>query len=177
MTSTQQHTIPRRRPVQEVGPFAGHSPDQERPLGGYAVLMGTFGAAVGGFAAWFRRSGRQLPDRVPAADLALITVATHKAARLVTKDRVSSTVRGAFTEFQGDAGQGEVDEAARGHGLRRAVGELVVCPYCLSVWIAAAFTAGLLVAPRATRWVAATLNAVFGADVLEIVYLKGKQAL
>jgi Protein of unknown function (DUF1360) len=59
--------------------------------------------------------------------------------------------RAPFTRFQDDAGAGEVNEAARGHGLQRAIGELLVCPYCLDLWIAAAFTAGLLVAPRATR--------------------------
>jgi hypothetical protein len=28
--------------VQDLGPFAGHSPQQERPLGGYALLIGAF---------------------------------------------------------------------------------------------------------------------------------------
>ena len=96
--------------VQDVEPFAGHSPAQERPLGGYATLMGVFGLAVGGFAAWLRRSGRELPDRVPPGDLALMTLATHKTARLISKDRVTSTVRAPFTRFEGDAGPGEVSE-------------------------------------------------------------------
>jgi hypothetical protein len=30
--------------VQDVPPFARHSPDQERPLGGYAALMAIFAA-------------------------------------------------------------------------------------------------------------------------------------
>jgi hypothetical protein len=124
--------------VQDVEPFAGHSPGQERPLGGYATLMGLFGVAVGGFATWMHRSGRELPERVAPADLALITLATHKTSRLVAKDRVTSTVRAPFTQFEGDAGPGEVSEKARGRGLRRAVGELLICPYCIGLWIAAA---------------------------------------
>ena len=41
----------------------------------------------------------------------------------------------------------------------------------------AAFAAGLLVAPRFTRWFAAVLVAVFGADVLQIAYRKAEDAL
>jgi uncharacterized protein DUF1360 len=96
---------------------------------------------------------------------------------LISKDRVASAVRAPFTRYQHDDGAGEVSEAARGHGLRRAVGELLVCPYCIGVWISAAFTAGLLVAPRFTRWFAAVLVAVFGADVLQIAYRKAEDAL
>jgi len=163
--------------VQEAGPFAGHSPGKERPLGGYAVLMGAFGAVAGGFGAWLARSGREVPERVGAGDLALVTVATHKASRLVAKDRVTSTLRAPFTRFEGDAGPSEVSEAPRGRGLRRAIGELIVCPYCLGLWISAAFAAGLIVAPRATRWIAAVLAALFGSDVLQIAYAKSEETL
>ena len=168
---------PLTKPMEDLRPLAGHSPERERPLGGYAVLMALFAAAAGGFSAWFRRSGRELPDRMSVGDLALVTVATHKASRLVAKDRVASAVRAPFTRYQHDDGPGEVSEAARGHGLRRAVGELLVCPYCIGVWISAAFAAGLLVAPRFTRWFAAALVAVFGADVLQIAYRKAEDAL
>ena len=162
--------------VQDVFPFEGHSPQRERPLGGYAVLMATFGAASAGFAAWLRASGRELPERPSAGDLALITVATHKASRLLAKDRVTSAIRAPFTEFEGAAGPGEVSENARGRGFRRAVGELIICPYCLGAWIAGAFAAGLIVAPRPTRWVAGVLTVVFGSDVLQIAYKKAEDA-
>jgi hypothetical protein len=162
--------------AQEVEPFDGHSPGQERPLGGYATLMATFATGVGGFIAWMRASGRELPERVDGRDIALMTVATHKAARLVSKDRVASGVRAPFTRFEGDAGPGEVSEAARGRGLRRAVGELITCPHCVGLWIATFFAAGFAVAPRPTRWVATVLSAVFGSDLLQIAYKKAEDA-
>lgn len=165
------------QPAEQQGPLAGHSPQQERPLASYATLSGIFLALGGAFAAWLRRSGRSLPDRVAASDLALVTVGTHKASRLISKDRVTSAVRAPFTRFEGDAGPGEVDEAARGRGFRRALGELLICPYCIGMWIAAAFTAGLIVAPRATRWVATVLTTLFGADVLQIAYKKAEDVL
>jgi hypothetical protein len=61
--------------------------------------------------------------------------------------------------------------------LRRAIGELLVCPYCLGLWIASAFTAGLLVAPRATRWVGFTIAAEAGSDVLQLAYKKAEDSL
>jgi hypothetical protein len=139
--------------------------------------MATFGGAVALFAGWLHRSGRELPDSVAPGDLALITVATHKASRLITKERVTSAVRAPFTEFEGRGGPAEVEEHARGHGLRRAVGELLICPYCLSMWIAVAFAAGLIVAPRATRWVASVFVVQFGSDVLQVAYKQLENSL
>jgi hypothetical protein len=161
--------------LQEI--VAEYAPEEDRPLGGYATLMGLFASAAGGFAAWVHHSGRQLPERVGAADLALITVATHKASRLIAKDRVTSAARAPFTQFEAEGGPAEVEEHARGRGLRRAVGELLICPYCLSMWIATALTAGLTVAPRPTRWVASVLTANFGSDVLQVAYKKLEDAL
>jgi Protein of unknown function (DUF1360) len=157
--------------------YHGYAPGEEKPLASYGVLMSVFSALAGGFAAWFRRSGRDLPDRIDGRDFALLTVASHKAARLVTKDKVTSAVRAPFTQYQGPAGPGEVAEAPRGRGLRRVVGELLVCPYCMGMWTSAAFTAGLLVAPRFTRWVASVLAMFFGADVLQIAYKKAEDTL
>lgn len=151
-------------------PLADYAPGEQRPLGGYAALAGTFATFATGFSIWIRRSGRELPERIAVGDLALITLATHKASRMLAKDRVTSAVRAPFTRFQADGGPGEVEERPRGRGLRRAVGELLICPFCLSVWIGAAFAAGLVVAPRPTRWAASVLAVVFGSDVLQVGY-------
>jgi hypothetical protein len=144
----------------------------ERPLGGYAVLTGAFVTACGGFAAWLARSGRELPERVAASDIALLAVATHKASRMLAKDRVTSAVRAPFTDYEERGGPAEVEERPRGSGLRRAVGELLICPFCLSLWIAAALSAGLIVAPRQTRWLASVLVMVTGSDTLQFAYVK-----
>lgn len=163
-------SAPPRAGLQHLPPFAGHAPDRERPLGAYALLSAGYLGGCSAFALWWRRSGRSLPERPSPSDLLLVSVATHKLARLIAKDRVSSALRAPFTRYQRDAGPGEVDEAARGHGMRRAIGELVICPYCMSVWLASAFTIGLLLAPRATRWAAGTLSAVTVSDLLQIAY-------
>jgi hypothetical protein len=163
--------------VQDLPPFAGHSPRQDRPLGWYAMLISLYAGLGAAFATWFRRSGRALPERMDARDLALVAIAAHKASRLLGKARVTSAVRAPFTRYQQDGGPSEVEEAARGRGLRRVIGELLVCPYCLSMWVATGFTAGLLVAPRTTRWAASMLTVVFASDVLQIAYRKAEDAL
>jgi hypothetical protein len=163
--------------LQEASPFSEDSPGRERPLGGYAVLTGSFVALGGGFAAWLRRSGRELPDELATRDLVLASVATFKASRTIARDRVTSTIRAPFSRFQGDAGPGEVNEAARGRGLRRAVGELLICPYCLGIWIAAGFLGGLVAAPRATRLLESIFAVVGAADVLQIAYSKAESAV
>ncbi len=157
---------------------AGHAaPQQDRPLGGYATLMGTFVGLAAAFGAWFRASGRELPDSMSARDMALLTVASQKASRTIARDRVTSTVRAPFTEFQDDAGPGEVDERARGRGLRRAIGELLVCPYCLGMWVSAALTASLLVFPRFTRWFCSILVTLFGSELLQIGYARAERLM
>lgn len=165
--------------LQDQPPFAGHSPEQERPLGGYATLMAAFAGVCGSFGLWLGATGRarNLPETVTTRDLVLITIATHKSSRLIARDRVAATIRAPFTAFQADAGPSEVDEAARGHGLRRAIGELLICPYCLGMWVATGFIAGLAVSPRTTRWIAAPFVALTGADALQIAYAKAEQVL
>ncbi len=164
-------------PLQDVPAFAGHAPDQERPLGGYAAMMGLFFALCAAFGRWLRASNLSLPDQVETRDLVLISVATHKMSRMLAKDRVGSTIRAPFTTFQGDAGHGEVDEAARGRGLRRAIGELLTCPYCLAMWISAGFLGGIVAFPRPTRLVASAFAVVTGADTLQIAYRKAEEQL
>jgi hypothetical protein len=157
--------------------FAGYAPNENPPLAGYATLMGVFTSLVGGLTWGARREGSHLPERVPAGDLVLLAVATHKASRLIAKDRVTSVLRAPFTRLEGKGGPGEVEEQPRGSGLRLAVGELLVCPYCLGLWVATGLAAGLVLAPRPTRWIASVLSVVFGADVLQVAYKRLEDTL
>lgn len=150
---------------------------EKRPLAGYGVLLASFFGGAAGFATWLRSSKRSVPDHVELGDLLLIGVATHKAARLVTKDRVTAVIRAPVARYQGEGGPGEVEEAAEGTGLRRAVGELIVCPYCIGMWIAAGMTGSLIVAPRFTRWSATALAGLTLSDFLQIAYKKAEQSL
>jgi hypothetical protein len=100
----------------------------------------------------------------------LVGVASHKLSRLITKDKVTSPLRAPFTELEGSGGPGELEEKARGTGARRAIGEMLVCPYCLDLWVVAAFSIGLLFAPRPTRFVASVFAALTVSDFFQIAY-------
>jgi hypothetical protein len=144
--------------------------DEYRPLGAYAVLTGAFGASLVGALVVARRTGRELPERWSAQDLLLAGVATHKVSRLITKDKITSALRAPFTRFQDKSGHGELEEAARGRGMRYAVGELLVCPYCVAQWVAGGFTVGYVFAPRTTRLLAAMWSVHAAADAAQLAY-------
>ena len=149
----------------------GYAPPGEyRPLGGYTILTGIFGAGLGGALLAAKRSGRGLPERYSAGDIVLTGLATHKLSRLLTKDKVTAFVRAPFTEFQESSGHGEVEEKARGRGLRLALGELLVCPYCIAQWVAGAFMVGHVFAPRVTRLLTAMWSAHATADAVQLAY-------
>jgi hypothetical protein len=150
---------------------ADYAPPEKRPpLRSYAVLMAMFnGLFVAGLVV-ARRRGRELPDRPPLGDIALVGVASHKLSRLITKDKVTSPIRAPFTELEGSGGPGELEEKARGTGARRAIGEMLICPYCLDLWLGAAFSIGILFAPRLTRFVAALFAALTVSDFLQVAY-------
>ena len=154
--------------VEAVG---GYAPPTERPpLLSYMGLMTLLSAVFSAALLLARRGGRELPERVGAPDLITIGVASHKVSRLLAKDKVTSPLRAPFTELEGQGGPSELEESARGRGLRKAVGELLVCPYCLGLWVVAAFTIGLLFAPRLTRFLAAVFSALTISDFLQIAY-------
>jgi Protein of unknown function (DUF1360) len=151
-----------------VGWFRAYSPDEPKALGGHAVLTVVFNGLVAAFAAAQRRSGRGLPERFPPGDLFLLSVGTYKLSRLIAKDRITSFVRAPFTRFNGESDRpGEVLEEPRGSGLQRAVGELLVCPYCLGQWVGTGLLAAYLREPRVARTVAAAFAIVAGADLLQ----------
>lgn len=149
----------------------GYAPAVRRPpLVSYAATMTAFNALFAAALLLARRRGRSLPERVGTADVVTLGVATHKLSRVIAKDKVTSPLRAPFTELEGEAGPSELSEAARGSGARRAIGEMLVCPYCLGLWISAAFSVGLLFVPRLTRFVGSVLAALTISDFLQIAY-------
>ena len=132
------------------------------------MLVCVYNGSLAAFAFAQRRSGRGLPDRFPPGDLLLLSVATYKLSRLIGKDRIMAFARAPFTRLEGESERpGEVTEEPRGEGLQRAVGELLVCPYCLGQWVGTGLLATYLRQPRLARTVAAAFTIVAGSDLLQ----------
>ena len=156
--------------------FADYS-DKPIPLGAYAAVIGVYAAAFAGTLAAARVSGRSLPAGLPASDLVVFGTATHKVSRLLAKAKVTSVFRAPFTRYEGRAGPAEVEERPRGRGARRAIAELLLCPYCLDQWVATGFVSGAVLAPRVTRLVAGVFATVALADFLQVAYKAGQERL
>ncbi|GGQ07282.1 DUF1360 domain-containing protein [Streptomyces roseolilacinus] len=139
------------------------------PVGGHAAALAAFAGYTAAWAAAVRSRGRPLPERPQPWDLALTSVATFRLSRLVSKGAVTRPLRAPFTEYGGPEGPAEVHEEPR-DGATHTVGELVSCPFCLSVWTVTTLTAAGLLWPRATRTVTGALTALAGADVLQLAY-------
>jgi hypothetical protein len=140
-------------------------------LAGYAGSLAVYATSIAGLGLVGRARGHELPESWSARDLLVGGIATHKLARLLGRASVTSPVRAPFTQFEAAAGSGEHVERARpGHGVRHTVGELLTCPFCLGVWVGTAYVAGLVVAPRPTRAVAAVFSVVAVSDWLQHGY-------
>jgi hypothetical protein len=143
--------------------------DHDRQLG-YLTVMSVFGSAVAGATLVARLRGQRLPVSYALTDLALGALATHKFARVVTKDGVTTPLRAPFTEFEENIGSAEVAESPRPEPVRHVVGELITCPFCVAPWIASGYIGLLAVAPPLARAWAAVFAIVAGSDFLQHAY-------
>ncbi|MGD9482631.1 DUF1360 domain-containing protein [Streptomyces sp. TRM70308] len=152
----------------------GYAPDAERPLGGYLAVLASFGTGAAGAALAARLTGTA-PPRLSTRELVLLTVATHKLSRMVSKDAVTSPLRAPFTRFQGPSAPSEVAEEVRGSGLQHSLGELLTCPFCLAPWVASALLVLRTASPATARTVFAGLTAVAGSDFLQYAFAAAQQ--
>jgi Protein of unknown function (DUF1360) len=150
---------------------SGYADPQKRPpFAPYLAFIGLFGTLLSTALLIARRQGRSLPEKVNLGELLLVGTASHKVSRLISKDKVTSPLRAPFTELEGKGGPAEFEESSRGTGLQKAVGELLICPYCLGLWVVAGFSVGLLFAPRLTRFIASLFAALTISDFFQIAY-------
>jgi hypothetical protein len=134
------------------------------------TLIGVFNLILAAVLLVAKRTGRGIPERIDAKDIALLGVATHKLSSMGAEDAVTSPIRAPFTEFQEKESPKSVNEKPRGEGLRRSIGELITCKFCLGMWVASFFTYGLVLAPQVTRLLATLFAVVTVSDHLHQTY-------
>ena len=110
--------------------------------------------------------------KIRLADFVLLGIGTHKLSRIVAKDRVTAPLRAPFTEFKSSAGSGEVEEDTRGTGLQQVIGELISCPYCMSVWVASALLFLFIVNRRLARLLCKWLALITASHFLHRFYMR-----
>jgi hypothetical protein len=153
---------------------AAYAHGEDRPRASFGAVIAIYSAVVGVLAFVVRRSGRpfasQRRHRRRCSDLR-----GHALSRLFSKDPITSPLRAPFTRFEGTSGEAELAEEVRGQGARKAMGELLTCPFCVSQRVATGLVFGLVLAPRATRLFATLFTSLTAADLLQFGYDKVQQ--
>ncbi|MFH8611495.1 DUF1360 domain-containing protein [Streptomyces sp. NPDC018029] len=149
---------------------SAYSGGEEHRLGGHLGAVVAFGAYTAAWGAAVHLRKTKLPERPEPWDLLLAATATFRLSRLLSKGSVTSPLRAPFTKYEEGTGPAEVKESPRGGDLRSTVGELVTCPFCLSVWLTTTVTGAHLLWPRATRTVTGGLSTLAVADVMQLGY-------
>ena len=140
--------------------------DARPPYGSYAAIMGAFAAGLAGAGALARRFDRN-PACQTTLDLAVLSLASFKAARTLAKDEVTSFLRQPFVKGQAHEGEGE--EPVEG-GMEQAIGELVTCSRCVGTWAAAGLAFSQILAPRTGRLLSWSLAAAGANDFLQAAF-------
>jgi len=145
----------------------GYSPKEKMPLASYALLTVTFNALLGML---LKDESANPSPEIPARELVLAGLATHKLSRFITKDAVTSFIRAPLTRYKEPLGYGELNEESRREGFPGAVGEAVSCSYCMSAWVGLGVFWGLKKYPRQTRLVNRLFSVVAVSDFLHVFY-------
>lgn len=120
----------------------------------YAVLSAVFWAGV---LAGARAERRRPAEPTSLGDLLALGLASSRIGSVVAEDRVTVFLRRPFAD-------GPAALEPRGEGLSRAVGELVTCAHCVSLWAAGVLASAHLLRPRETRFVARVFAAYAVAE-------------
>jgi hypothetical protein len=137
------------------------------PYESYAAIMATF---AGGLAAAgvLGRALRRDPQCQSALDFVVLSAASFKAARTLSRDPITSFIREPFVE--GQAGAVGDEEPVHTGGMEQAIGELVTCTRCVGTWAAAGLAATQMVAPRFGRLLTWSLGAAAANDFLQAAF-------
>src|SRR5437763_15249863 len=93
---------------------------EARPYGYYALLIALYNAMFGGFLLLYRRWRHPL-ETITGLDLVLLCLATLRMSKLVSEDEITSVIREPIITVE------DAQKRPRGHGLRWALGKLVLC--------------------------------------------------
>jgi|SRR5947209_3888658 len=153
-----QETVEQRQIIPE---------SQRRPLGYYALLIALYNGLYGLFLFGYKRK-RQGAANVNGLDLAMLGLATLRISKVISEDEITAVLRKPLVEVDAEG------RRPRGHGLRWALGKLVLCPTCTGTWVAAFLVYALHLFPWATRPLLAIMSASgveqFSDALLSLVY-------
>lgn len=92
----------------------------------------------------------KLPASIRVMDLVLIGLAAARLTDIISTDTIMQWLREPFVRMDEEevADRSVAVRTGRGRGFRRAMGELLSCPWCVGVWVAAGLTYAYFLFPR-----------------------------
>lgn len=117
-------------------------------------------------------SGYGLPHPIGGLDLLLLCMATFRLTELITEDKVFQFLRAPFVTVKTvhvRGGGKTIEEKPAGRGVRRVIGELLLCPWCAGLWIATLLTFAYMRFPDVAYVLLLIMSVAAGGVLLQIV--------
>lgn len=92
----------------------------------------------------------RLPRSISVFDLILIGLASARLTDIISTDEVMAWLREPFIQLEETeiAGREVEIREGKGDGFRKVIGDLLSCPWCIGVWIAAGLSYAYFLFPR-----------------------------
>ena len=126
----------------------------------YGAINAVYAVLLAGIAAATDRRVRD-EDRISPAELVPLGAATFALSKVVARERIGAWVREPFVDDPVHP------HRPRGHRVRRALGELVMCTRCVGAWSALGLVGLRVASPKAGRTVTAVLATSAANDFLQ----------
>jgi hypothetical protein len=145
----------------EQSPAAGFDGRPQDPLPrDYGAINAVYAALLAGLV--LGTDGRvRDEDRISPVELVPLGAATFALAKVVAREPIGAWVREPFVDDPVHPNR------PRGHRVRRALGELVMCTRCVGAWSALVLVGLRIASPKAGRTVTAVLATSAANDFLQ----------
>ena len=139
----------------------GTRPEPPTEPSDYAALNAVYGILLAGVVLATRDRGAR-EDPITGPELIPLSAATFALAKVIAREKIGTWMREPFVEDEPADGQ-----RPTGHGIRRAIGELVTCTRCVGAWSALGVVGLRVASPTTGRTVANVLAASAANDFLQ----------
>ena len=103
----------------------------------------------------------RLPTNIGPFDLVLLGLAAARLTDIISTDQIMEWLRRPFVKMETtEIAEREVEtRTGRWRGLKKVIGDLLSCPWCVGVWVAASLTYAYFLLP-AVIWVFILIMAI-----------------
>ena len=103
----------------------------------------------------------RLPTSIRPFDFVLLGLAAARLTDIISTDQIMEWLRRPFVKMETTeiAGREVETRTGRGRGLKKVLGDLLSCPWCVGVWVAASLTYAYFLMP-AVIWIFILIMAI-----------------